>query len=200
MATDKPKYFTTNHPQIPYICFSSSIPFSELPTLAHKIPQLFAILASTTPPSPLTGPPFFRYITIPVGMRDNQLVNMEVGVPVPENFELSALDSSNDAATGPLELKSLPAGTYLETIHVGATSTLLDATREYLQYAEKEGLEFDVQKADEGSLTDRDRGGDGKEDTELKDRWAARLEWYESDPKVVKDEREWRTWLSFKLR
>ena len=41
--------------------------------------------------------------------------------------------------------------------------------------------------------------GDGKDDdAELKDRWAARLEWYESDPAVVKDVREWRT--CFKLK
>ena len=200
MATDKPKYYTTTHTAIPYICFSSSIPFSELPTLAHKIPQLFSILASTTPTTPLTGPPFFRYVAIPVGMRSNQLVDMEVGVPVPDNFSLSAPDNSPDINSAGLELKSLPAGTYLETIHIGAPSTLMDATRKYLQYAEKKGLEFDVQKADEGSLTDRDRGGDGKEDSELKDWWAARLEWYESDPAVVKDEREWRTWLSFKLK
>jgi hypothetical protein len=31
------------------------------------------------------------------------------------------------------------------------------------------------------------------------DRWAARLEWYESDPEVV-SQKEWRTRLSFRLR
>lgn len=200
MSTIESKYYTITHPPVPYICFSSSIPFSQLPTLAQKIPQLFAILASTTPPTTPTGPPFFHYVAIPAGMGRNQLVDMEVGVPVPEGFELSALDSPDGAISGEVpEVKYLPVGTYLETIHVGAPSTLMEATRKYLQYAEKQGLEFDVWMGAEGSLTERDKGGDGEIKTQLKDRWAARLEWYQSDPAVVEEDR-WRTRLSFKLK
>lgn len=133
-------------------------------------------------------------------MGRNQLVDMEVGVPVPEGFDSSALDSSDGAISGEVpEVKYLPAGTYLETLHIGAPNTLMDATRKYLQYAEREGTEFHVQKGAEGSLTERDRGGDGETETQVKDQWAARLEWYESDPAVIEENR-WRTRLSFKLK
>ena len=199
MSTDKAKYYTTTHASIPYLCHASSIPLADLPTLAHKIPQLFAFLAATTPPTTPAGPPFFRYVAIPIGMGHNQLVDMEVGVPVPKGFSLAGINSSSYADTSMFEVKSLPSGTYLETIHIGAPITLIDATRRYLQYSEEEGVEFDVQKSSSGILSKRDEGGDGEVRTQMKDRWVARIEYYESDPAVV-DEREWRTRLSFKLR
>ena len=201
MSTESAKYYTTTHPSIRYLSLSDTIPFSELLSLAHKIQQLFAYLASTEPPTTKAGPPFFRYVAIPVGMGASQPTDMEVGIPVPEGFSLSALSSSEGSPdASKFEVKTLPAGSYFETVHVGAPKTLMDATREYLQHADKEGVEFDVQKAKPGSLTKRDEGGDGKAETQVKDRWAARLEWYESDPEVVKDVNEWKTRLSYKLK
>jgi hypothetical protein len=75
----------------------------------------------------------------------------------------------------------LPAGRYLETTFHGHPDGLLQATTDLLAYADANGLTFD------------------KTDSPTGDRWAARLEYYLTDPADQPDMSEWDTTLSFKL-
>ena len=75
----------------------------------------------------------------------------------------------------------LPAGRYLETTYHGHPDGLLQATSDLLAHADADGLTFDQ--------ADSPRG----------ERWAARLEYYLSDPDDQPDMTQWDTTLSFKL-
>ena len=75
----------------------------------------------------------------------------------------------------------LPAGRYLQTVHRGHPDTLEQATARLLAHAEAEGLAFDVVDSPEG------------------ERWAARLEFYLTDPVEEPDLGAWETALAFKL-
>lgn len=75
----------------------------------------------------------------------------------------------------------LPAGAYLQTTVHGHPDSLLQATADLLAYAEVEHLHFDVADGPDGQI------------------WAARLEFYLSDPAEQPDLNEWDTLLAFKL-
>jgi hypothetical protein len=75
----------------------------------------------------------------------------------------------------------LPAGRYLERTYHGHPDGLLQATSDLLAYADAQGLTFD------------------KADSPTGERWAARLEYYLSDPDDQPDMAQWDTTLSFKL-
>jgi DNA gyrase inhibitor GyrI len=75
----------------------------------------------------------------------------------------------------------LPGGRYATVTHVGHPDTLYDATRDLLAWAEREGLVFDMTRTPQG------------------ERWAGRVEFYESDPRDEPDLTKWRTTLAFKL-
>jgi len=72
----------------------------------------------------------------------------------------------------------LPAGDYATVVHTGHPDTLITATRDLLNWAEKEGLDWDA---------------DGRT-------WGCRLEEYLSDPAEVSDMNQWQTRLAFRLR
>jgi effector-binding domain-containing protein len=75
----------------------------------------------------------------------------------------------------------LPAGRYLETTYHGHPDGLLQATSDLLAHADAQGLTFDKSESPTGEL------------------WAARLEYYLSDPDDQPDMTQWDTTLSFKL-
>ena len=75
----------------------------------------------------------------------------------------------------------LPAGRYLETTYHGHPDGLLQATSDLLAHADAQGLTFDKSDSPTGEL------------------WAARLEYYLSDPDDQPDMTQWDTTLSFKL-
>jgi hypothetical protein len=75
----------------------------------------------------------------------------------------------------------LPAGRYLETTYHGHPDGLLQATSDLLAHAHAQSLTFD------------------KVDSPRGERWAARLEYYLSDPDGQPDMTQWDTTLSFKL-
>ncbi|WP_238012747.1 GyrI-like domain-containing protein [Dactylosporangium sp. AC04546] len=101
----------------------------------------------------------------------DNLLEVEVGVPlaVPVPGE------------GPVHAGVLPAGRYLTVTHVGHPDELLGVTGELLAWADAQGLVFD------------------KVDTPSGERWACRLELYETDPAVEPDMHRWSTTLAFKL-
>ncbi|GGM31052.1 GyrI-like domain-containing protein [Dactylosporangium sucinum] len=101
----------------------------------------------------------------------DNLLEVEVGVPlaVPVPGE------------GPVTAGVLPAGRYATVTHVGHPDELLGVTGELLAWADAQGLVFD------------------KVDTPRGERWACRLELYETDPAVEPDMHKWSTTLAFKL-
>ncbi len=98
-------------------------------------------------------------------------------------LELEVGVATETAATADdqVSVGELPAGRYLETTFHGHPDGLQQATADLLAYAEAQGLTFDS--------TDSPAG----------DRWAARLEYYLTDPDDQPDMAQWDTTLSFKL-
>jgi DNA gyrase inhibitor GyrI len=73
----------------------------------------------------------------------------------------------------------LPAGKYATMRHIGHPDGLVDATRSLLDWAEQQGLAFDVTSTPDG------------------ERWGCRLEISHDEP--GQDMNEWETELAFKL-
>jgi effector-binding domain-containing protein len=113
------------------------------------------------------GPPIWKYNVIDM---DGDL-EVEVGVPV------------DDATAGDGRVRGhlLPAGRYATVRHMGHPDTLEQATGELLQWAEREGLTWDVV------------------DVAGQQRWTARCEEYLTDPDEQPDLNQWVTNLIFKL-
>jgi effector-binding domain-containing protein len=110
------------------------------------------------------GPPFWRYVFIDM---DAEL-EIETGFPVANTVE----------GDEQIQAGVLPAGDYATVVHTGHPDTLVTATRDLLDWAEKENLEWDA---------------DGRT-------WGCRLEEYLSDPDEVPDMDQWQTRLAFRLR
>jgi effector-binding domain-containing protein len=111
------------------------------------------------------GQPFFKFNVIDM---DRQL-EVEAGLPV------AAPVTGEDRVLAGV----LPAGRYATLWHTGHPDGLVDATRTLLDWAEQEGLKFDVRPVPDG------------------DRWGCRLEICHDEP--GQDMSEWETELAFKL-
>jgi effector-binding domain-containing protein len=98
-------------------------------------------------------------------------LEVEVGVPV-----ATKVDGDDRVLAG-----VLPGGKYASLEHTGHPMALIDATRALLEWADKEGLTWDTVDSPEGQ------------------RWAARLEVYETDPDDEPDMDKWVTQLAFRL-
>jgi effector-binding domain-containing protein len=98
-------------------------------------------------------------------------MEVEVGVPV-----AVGMDGDDELLGG-----ELPAGRYATLWHTGHPDGLLGATAHLLKWAEEQNLTWDVRQAPDG------------------ERWAARLEIYETDPAVEPDMTKWTTQLAFRL-
>jgi hypothetical protein len=168
-------YSTTHHGPIHYIAYHTTLPMSQLSTLAEiYLPKLHKILDSTSPPINRVGPAFFRYISIPADMEDGEL-EMEVGVPVHEDCDLL----SNKAFEEGIMLGVLPEGNYFERRHTGSPSELRGVTSDFLQTAGIMKKEID---------TEREEG---------RSKWVARLEWYEEK---MHEFDWWKVRISMKLK
>ncbi len=75
----------------------------------------------------------------------------------------------------------LPAGTYATSLHVGHPDGLIDATKDLLDWGAKEGITWDKSDSAEG------------------ERWAARLEFYLTNPDDEPDMAKWETQLAFRV-
>lgn len=75
----------------------------------------------------------------------------------------------------------LPAGRYATLRHIGAPHTLIDATGRLLEWADGQGLRWDVSSSPEG------------------ERWGCRLEIYHTNPEEQPDLNKWETELAFRL-
>lgn len=98
-------------------------------------------------------------------------LEVEVGVPV------AAPETGDDQVLADV----LPAGRYATLRYLGHPDGLMGATAALLKWAEEQDLTWDVRQAPDG------------------DRWAARLEIYETDPAEEPDMTKWETQLAFRL-
>jgi effector-binding domain-containing protein len=96
-------------------------------------------------------------------------------------LEVGVATTTLATADDRVSVGELPAGRYLETTYHGHPDGLLQATSDLLAHADAQGLSFDKSDSPTGEL------------------WAARLEYYLSDPDDQPDMTQWDTTLSFKL-
>jgi effector-binding domain-containing protein len=98
-------------------------------------------------------------------------LEVEVGVPV-----AAAVDGDDRVLAG-----VLAPGRYATLWYTGHPDGLLGATASLLKWADEQNLAWDVRQTPKG------------------ERWAARLEIYETDPAVEPDMTKWTTQLAFRL-
>jgi effector-binding domain-containing protein len=101
----------------------------------------------------------------------DRLLEVEVGVPV-----TAPVDGDDRVLAG-----VLPAGRYATVRYTGHPDGLIDATASLREWARQEGLTWDMTDTQDG------------------ERWAARLEIYETDPADEPDMAKWTTQLAFRL-
>jgi effector-binding domain-containing protein len=164
-----------NTPQIierppqPYVGVRESVTMSTLSSVADHVPVLLDWLAQhgETP----SGAAFFRYLTIDM----ERELEVEAGVPVAAPLELA------EEAGGAVVARTLPGGRFVRAFFVGHPDGLENATADLLQWAETQGLRWDMS------------------DSPVGERWGCRLEIYHSDPVEDPDMNTWRTELAFRL-
>jgi effector-binding domain-containing protein len=100
-----------------------------------------------------------------------RLLEVEVGVPVS-----APVDGDERVLAG-----VLPAGRYATVRYTGHPDGLIGVVASLLEWASEEGLTWDMTNIQDG------------------ERWAARLEIYETDPAVEPDMNKWTTQLAFRL-
>jgi effector-binding domain-containing protein len=150
----------------PYVAIRARVTMRTLGTVLPELhPRVFAWLGERgIAPA---GAPFWKYNLIDM---DREL-EVEVGVPV-----TAAVDGDGQVLAG-----VLPAGRYATLGYTGHPSGLADATASLLQWAQDEGLAWDVLQTPHGQ------------------QWGARLEIYETDPAAEPDMSKWTTRLAFRL-
>jgi len=149
----------------PYASIQNSVPMGSLGIrLPPEISEVFAWLAAhgIAP----AGPPFWKYNVIDT----DGTLDVEVGVPTVTTF------TGDDRVT----CGTLPGGSYAIAHHVGHPDTLLEATRDFLDWAEENGVHWSVTATQP-------------------ERWDARLEEYLTRPDDQPDMNQWETNLAFKI-
>jgi effector-binding domain-containing protein len=153
-------------PAQPYVAIARSVTMAELgDALPPLISDVFAWLGARGHEP--AGAPFWKYDVIDM----ERELTVEVGVPV-------ATEVPGDDRVG---AGVLPAGRYVTVVHTGPPETLEDATRELLEWADAQGLTWDVTTADDG------------------EHWTSRLEEYLTDPAEEPNRAKWQTRLAFRL-
>jgi len=134
--------------------------------LPQHWPAVFAWLAARgVAPA---GAPFILYRRI--AMPDRMTV--EIGIPT------ATVAASDDT----IVCGEMPAGDYVEALHVGHYDGLMQATADLLQWGAEQGVDWDTDSS-------------GNEQV-----WTARLESYLTDPSTEPDPDKWQTLLSIKSK
>ncbi len=152
-----------NRPAQPYLGIRTRVQMKEI---ARVLPPLHGQLADWMEQRGIepSGPLFFRYLVIDL---ENGF-EMEVGVPV----------ASEVAGEGIIRAGVLPAGCYATLMHTGHFSGLYEATGALLDWADKNGIEWQV-------------GNIG-----ITEAWESRLEIYHNVC-LEKNPEKWQTELAF---
>jgi effector-binding domain-containing protein len=152
-------------PDRPYVAVTGQVTMQTIPQIADRFGEVFDWLNEQgLQPA---GAPFFRYLVIDM---DRSLV-MQAGVPVD-----SPVQGSGEV-TGDV----LPGGRFVTTTYVGHPAELVGVTGRLLEWAEDQGLQWDVKSSAEGEV------------------WGCRLEHHETDPADEADMNHWQTRLEFRL-
>ena len=114
-----------------------------------------------------SGAPFWKFNVIDMARG----MEVEAGVAV----------ADAPAGDGRVVASVLPAGRYATVRHVGHPETLLAATAGLLQWAELNGVRWDMSRS--GEI----------------ERWGCRLEIYHTDPRDEPDMTKWETQLAFRI-
>jgi effector-binding domain-containing protein len=149
----------------PYIGRRESITMTEFAQVADHLPAMFGDLAARG--VPITGAPFFRYRAIDMAA---ELV-VEAGIPV----------AGPVPVTEPTFTDTLPAGRYATIRHIGHPDELVGVTARLLDWAQDQGLTFDMRQTPSGEI------------------WACRLEQMVTNPAEEPDLHKWETHLYLKL-
>jgi RNA polymerase sigma-70 factor, ECF subfamily len=154
-----------DRPAQPYVAFRRFVTFDRIPEFADHLATVAAYLGRVGQPP--GGPPFFKY----------NVIDMQRGMELEGGFPVTGPVPGD----GEYFYGELPAGRYATVVYHGSPEGLMDATRDLLDWAGAQGLEFDHRDTPDGDI------------------WACRLEVYRSDPRVVPDWNDWDTELVFKL-
>jgi effector-binding domain-containing protein len=158
-------------------------------TIIDRAAQPYVAITSSVPMGKLGSdlPPLVGEVFGWLGARDiapagdvfwkYNLIDMEGELEVEVGVTVATEVAGDDRVHGGV----LPAGRYATLHHVGHPDELIDATAALLKWADSEGLSWDVS------------------DTPAGERWAARLEFYQTDPNEEPDMTKWETDLVFKL-
>ncbi|MEV5966310.1 GyrI-like domain-containing protein [Kribbella sp. NPDC051952] len=146
----------------PYVALRGKVAMGGIGAFADRMREVIDWLAAREIAP--NDAPFFKY----------DVVDMESGLTMEIGFPVDDLH----AGEGEIVTGTLPAGRYASADYHGHPDGLVDATRDLLDWASAEGLEWDANG----------------------DNWTARLEIYKSDPREVPDMNDWDTELQFKLK
>jgi effector-binding domain-containing protein len=105
------------------------------------------------------------------------LIDMDRGLEVEVGVPVAAAQAGDDRVLAGV----LPPGRYATLRFTGHPDGLMGATAALLKWADEQSLTWDVRQTPDG------------------DRWAARLEIYETDPAEEPDMTKWETQLAFRL-
>ncbi|MET0418275.1 MAG: GyrI-like domain-containing protein [Actinoplanes sp.] len=149
----------------PYVGRRESITMTDFARVADHLPVMFASLAEQG--APVAGAPFFRYRVIDMSA---DLV-VEAGIPLTERIDVRE----------PMFVESLPGGRYATVTHVGHPDELMAVTARLLDWAQDQGLTWDMEPTPTGEV------------------WGCRLEMLMTNPAQEPDMHKWETVLLFKL-
>ncbi|WP_067502676.1 GyrI-like domain-containing protein [Actinoplanes sp. TFC3] len=152
-------------PEQVYAGRRESITMTEFAQVADHLPGMFSWLGERGV-APV-GAPFFRYRVIDMSA---ELV-VEAGIPLAAPIEVEE----------PTFVDVLPAGRYASVTHVGHPDELMGVTANLLDWAQREGLAWDMTPTPDGEV------------------WTARLEVLLTNPAEQPDMHMWETALLFKL-
>ncbi|MFC4606431.1 GyrI-like domain-containing protein [Streptomyces maoxianensis] len=148
-----------------YAFIRGSVRMDAFAAIADRLPELIDWLTGRG--AEFAGPPFFRFNSIDMDAESE----VEAGIPV----------VSMPEPEGDIGIAVLPAGRYVTVTHVGHPDQLFGVIQAVREWAEREGMEWDMTVVD------------GVE------RWAGRLESYLTDPRVEPDMSKWEVELAFRL-
>ncbi len=156
---------TVERAEQPYVAIRGLVTQQTIPSIADRLPEVFGWLgARGVEPA---GAPFLKYNLIDMERR----LEIEAGVPV-----AAVVEGDGQVLSG-----VLPAGRYATVTHVGHFDKLVDVTAALLDWAARQGLEWDMSETAGGQ------------------RWACRLEVYKTNPSEQPDASKWETELAIRL-
>ena len=151
----------------PYAGIRERVPLDGISAAVDQaLPEIFGWLAARELAP--AGPPLIRYHVIDM---DREL-DLEIAVPVSEPVP----------ADGRIRPGAMPAGQYAVLRHVGHYDGLIASNAELQNWAERQGVTFDMWDTDAGLA------------------WAARAEHYLTDPSAEPDPARWQVDVAYLTR